>query len=217
MAAIGPALPVVTTLVGLSALLLAKRFESRVGVWISKPVAAAGFVALALAAGALGSRYGSWIFAGLALSFLGDVLLIPLRNPTAFKAGIGSFLLGHVAYTVAFATLDFDLKAAAMTAVVVGAAALGALRWLGPHVGSDMRIPVLAYIAVISCMLVAAAGCASANSRPDILLGALLFYLSDLSVARDRFVHASFWNGAWGLPFYFVAQLILAYGSGSGS
>lgn len=215
MAAIGPALPVATTLVGLSALLLAKRFEVRAGVWIAKPVAAAGFLALALNVGALETRYGSWIFAGLALSFLGDALLIPERNPAAFKAGIGSFLLGHVAYTVAFATLAFDLQIAVAAAVLVSGSGFVAKRWLWPHLASGMHMPVLAYGIVISCMLIAASGCAGANERPDIFAGALLFYLSDLSVARDRFVHASFWNGAWGLPFYFGAQLILAYGSGS--
>lgn len=214
MAAIGPALPTATTLVGLGALLLAKRFELRVGVWIAKPIAAAGFLALALTVGALETSYGVLIFAGLALSFLGDLMLIPERNPAAFKAGIASFLLGHVAYTVAFCSLEFDLQTAAFAALASGGAGFIALRWLRPHLASDMRLPVFAYIAVISCMLVTAAGCASARSRPDIFAGALLFYLSDLSVARDRFVQPSFWNGAWGLPCYFVAQLILAYGSG---
>jgi hypothetical protein len=34
--------------------------------------------------------------------------------------------------------------------------------------------------------------------------------LSDLSVARDRFVAPGFVNRAWGLPTYFAAQLLLA-------
>jgi hypothetical protein len=37
-----------------------------------------------------------------------------------------------------------------------------------------------------------------------------MFYASDLSVARDRFVVFRFSNRAWGLPLYFGAQLILA-------
>ena len=213
MPAIGPALCATTTLVGLAGLLLAKRFEFRPGVWIAKPIAAAGFLALALTVGALESSYGVLIFAGLTLSFLGDILLIPNENPAAFKTGIASFLLGHVAYTVAFTSLALDLQAASFGALATGVGAFVALRWLRPYLEPGLRLPVIAYIAVISCMLVAATGCASALSRPDIFAGALLFYLSDLSVARDRFVHRSFWNGAWGLPFYFVAQLILAYGS----
>jgi uncharacterized membrane protein YhhN len=214
MAEIGPALSTATTLVALCALLLAKRFDSQLGVWIAKPIAAAGFLGVALAVGALETFYGVLIFAGLCLSFMGDVLLIPERNPPAFKAGIVSFLLGHVAYAIAFASRAFDGQSAVITAVVVSVAAFGALRWLAPHVESDMRLPVRAYVAVISAMLITAAGAASALSRPDIFAGALLFYLSDLSVARDRFVQPSFRNAAWGLPFYFIAQLILAHGAG---
>jgi hypothetical protein len=36
------------------------------------------------------------------------------------------------------------------------------------------------------------------------------FYLSDLSVARDRFVVTEFNNKLWGWPLYFGAQLVLA-------
>jgi uncharacterized membrane protein YhhN len=43
-----------------------------------------------------------------------------------------------------------------------------------------------------------------------ILAGAVAFYLSDLSVANDRFVHESFFNKLWGLPLYYAAQILLA-------
>lgn len=214
MAAIGPALPTAATLVGLTALLIAKRVRSQPGIWIAKPIAALGFVTLALTVGALDTPYGVTILIGLVLSMAGDILLIPENNPTAFKAGLGSFLLGHVAYAVAFVSLGVDWLSVAEASAVALAIAWPVLRWLMPHVGSSMRVPVLAYIVVISCMLVASVGCAVEFSRPDIFLGALLFYLSDFAVARDKFVSPGFWNGAWGLPFYFVAQLILAYGTG---
>jgi len=32
--------------------------------------------------------------------------------------------------------------------------------------------------------------------------------VSDLSVARDRFVSRSFSNRAWGLPLYYAAQIV---------
>jgi uncharacterized membrane protein YhhN len=41
-------------------------------------------------------------------------------------------------------------------------------------------------------------------------VGALLFYLSDLAVARHRFVHPAFVNRAIGLPLYYVGQLLIA-------
>ena len=43
-----------------------------------------------------------------------------------------------------------------------------------------------------------------------VALGALLFFASDLSVARDVFVHRTFVNRLWGLPLYYAAQLCLA-------
>ena len=91
------------------------------------------------------------------------------------------------------------------------------LRWLRPHLPADMRIPVYAYITVISTMVVFAVatwahnpGLSGERASAVIVAGALLFYLSDLAVARDRFVAPSFWNRAWGLPFYYGGQIVLA-------
>jgi len=58
--------------------------------------------------------------------------------------------------------------------------------------------------------LVTAFGAADGVDRWAIALGAAMFALSDVSVARDRFVAKAFVNRAWGLPLYFAAQLILA-------
>jgi uncharacterized membrane protein YhhN len=192
------------------ALLLAERFGWRPGVWIAKPLASAGFVAAALAGGALGSGYGSWLLVGLLLAALGDVLLIPRGAQVAFLAGLVSFLLGHVAYAVAFAVRGLDLASCLFAALAVLPASLLALRAIFPHVPARMRRPVLAYLVVISGMLVCAAGTVGHEPRPAIALGALAFYFSDLAVARERFVAKGFANKLWGLPLYFGAQLLLA-------
>ena len=42
-------------------------------------------------------------------------------------------------------------------------------------------------------------------------MGAIGFYLSDLSVARDRFVVSAFVNRLWGLPLYYAAQVALGW------
>ena len=201
------------TIASTAALLVAERRDLRVGVWIFKPLAAAGFIGAALANGALGSPYGLWILAGLVLSMLGDVLLIPRDAKGPFVAGLVSFLLGHVAYTLAFALRGLDPIAAAIGALPVAGSSLLALRYLWPHVQArapKLQRPVLAYMVVISTMLVCAAGAAARAAEPLILLGAIAFYVSDLAVARQRFVAQSFTNKAWGLPLYFGAQLLLA-------
>jgi len=196
--------------IALALLLIAEKRNSKLGVWIAKPIAALGYLALALASGALDSSYGILILVGLALSFWGDVFLIPDDSPRIFQAGILSFLLGHVAFTIAFWSSGVDYTVSAVAAGVVIAVAAMVLRWLMPNVGDDMRGAVKAYVAVISLMLVAATGCAMEGGRPEIFAGAFLFYLSDLSVARNLFVSPGFVNTAWGLPCYFLAQLILA-------
>jgi len=125
-------------------------------------------------------------------------------------AAVLSFLLGHVAYAVGFTVRGLAPLACLAAAAAVVPVAFLVLRWLRPHVPADMRISVHAYVLVISAMLVLAAGTTAARGGPLVLGGALLFYLSDLSVARDRFVVPGFANRAWGLPFYFVGQLFLA-------
>jgi uncharacterized membrane protein YhhN len=42
-------------------------------------------------------------------------------------------------------------------------------------------------------------------------IGAVLFAASDLTVARERFVHRSAWNRVVGLPMYYAGQLLIAW------
>lgn len=201
------------TIVATLGLLIAEARDSRAGVWLCKPLAAAGFLAAALAFGALDHAYGSWIFAGLVLSAAGDVLLIPRGAKGFFLAGLASFLLGHVAYAGAFAVRGLELGWVAVASVLVATASLLALRQLWPHVQRNapkLQLPVLAYVAVISTMVVCAAGTVGKTGNPVILAGAVAFYASDLAVARQRFVAERFANKLWGLPLYYGAQLLLA-------
>ena len=77
-----------------------------------------------------------------------------------------------------------------------------------------MRLPVVAYVIVITAMVAAAVGTALRTEAWLLLVGAAAFYLSDLSVARDRFVASGFGNRLWGLPLYFFAQMLLASQAG---
>jgi uncharacterized membrane protein YhhN len=162
--------------------------------------ASAAFVALALARGVDGS-YDRAILVGLALSAVGDALLLSSRR-TAFLAGLAAFLLAHVAYGVAFAEVARPSPWAGLLVVAVTAAAIGALWRRVEH----MRAPVVAYGVAIAAMLWLALGV----ERVEVRAGAVLFYLSDLLVARDRFVRAALENRLVGLPLYYAAQLLLA-------
>ena len=158
LAALGCALAVV-------GLVAADRAGSRAGVWVAKPLASTGFVLVALARGALETTYGRWVLAGLALGWLGDVLLIPKGARLAFAAGLGSFLLGHLAFAAGFVSRGQSLVGLGLGLAFVAAAALPLLRWLMPHVPGDLKLPVQAYFAVISAMVATAAGASGATRR----------------------------------------------------
>jgi uncharacterized membrane protein YhhN len=198
------------TAAAVAALLAAERLGSRPGVWLAKPLASTGFVALALARGAPDTRYGRWVLAALALGWLGDVLLIPKGAKRSFAAGLASFLLGHLAFVVAFLVRGTSGPWLAGGAAAAAALAVPVLRWLSPHVPASLRKAVLAYVAVISAMVATAAGAFGAGAGGLLLAGALAFFASDLAVARERFVERSFANKLWGLPLYYGAQLLLA-------
>jgi uncharacterized membrane protein YhhN len=202
--------PIAFTCLAVAGLLVAEYRDYRPGVWLAKPLASTGFVAVAVAAGALGSSYGRWVLAALLLCWLGDVLLIPRGAPRCFRAGLLSFLLGHLAFAGGFVARGLDGLTCLCLAAAAAAVGWRVLRWLRPHLPPDMATPVHAYVVVISAMLVCAAGTVVHAGAPRILAGALMFYLSDLAVARERFLASGFTNKAWGLPLYFAGQLILA-------
>lgn len=199
----------VLTGVALALLLMAEYRQSRAGKWLFKPLASAGFVLTALMAGALESIYGITILAGLLLSMAGDVLLIPRRR-AAFLAGLIAFLLGHVAYVVAFGVHGVNWLLATLAALLLVIVGLWLARRYLPRIEDAMHGPVLAYGIVITAMLGMAVGTFGAGGSWLILAGAALFYLSDLSVAGDRLIKSAFLHRAWGLPAYFCGQLLLA-------
>jgi uncharacterized membrane protein YhhN len=203
------ALCTAVTAVAVLALLFAEWRGSQAGKWATKPLASAGFLGAALAAGAH-DRVAFAIVAALALSLIGDVFLIA-KSRSAFRAGLLSFLLGHVVFGVAFVLRGIHPGASALTLLALGAIAVVVARWLVPHVEDKMRVPVIAYIVIITTMVALAAGTVAAHGHPILLVAAVAFYLSDLSVARDRFVAHGFANRLWGLPLYYGAQLLFAW------
>jgi len=172
-------------------------------VVVAKTVASAGFVLLALLRADVASGYDRWVVLALALCLLGDLLLL---IPRAFPAGLVSFLLGHLAYIAAFWAIVAPSAWSPLVAAPLAVASATAAFWLWPHLG-EMRAAVVAYIVVITVMTW---GAIATAGRSGWILGAAggLFYLSDLAVARDRFVVRRFASRAWGLPAYYLAQVL---------
>lgn len=137
-------------------------------------------------------------------------MLIPQGAGAAFLGGMACFALGHAAYAIAFWQRGIDHTAALIAVLVMAGVAVATLRWLGPRLPADMRVPIRVYIAIISAMVALAVGASVATGTPWMAVGAIAFAVSDLSVARERFVQPAFVNLFWGLPLYYAAQLLLA-------
>ena len=175
----------------------------------AKLIASSAFVGLAIVSGAWQTTFGKLLLTGLILSWCGDMFLIG-NSQTAFLSGLVAFLLAHIAYVIAFIRLGYNRSWTLAAAVPVTVVAIVVFAWLQPHIPADLDIPVRAYIAVISVMVIFAFGTRGAGGPVLILIGALLFFLSDLSVAALRLVQTDFPNYVWGLPFYYGGQLCLA-------
>ena len=154
------------------------------------------------------------VIVGLILCAGGDVFLaLPQRN--MFLAGLVCFLVGHVCYLVGFLTILHMSWAAWLGGIVFIVISTRVYFWLEPHLQS-MKVPVILYISVITLM---AGGAWSILCDPQlprtcrllIFFGALLFYLSDIFVARNRFVKKEFLNRLLGLPLYYTGQFLLAF------
>ena len=208
----------VLAVVLLCGLLFAEKKENIKGILFTKPFLSALFIATALLQPHSSDPYFYLILAGLVLCFAGDICLIFFFNRKVFTAGLAFFLTGHILYILAFfITAGFTIGAWVSLATISVFSVFVFTR-LRPHLGSMMG-PVIAYITIISIMVVGAASLAarqdfSLQARVLVMAGSLLFYASDLFVAKHRFVEKNIVNRYAGLPMYYAAQFILAFSVG---
>lgn len=189
---------------------------------VAKLVASAAFVLLGVDAFRIGHdptrvAFGQWIFVGLVLGAIGDAALLG-RGKRWFLAGLVAFLLGHLAYVIAALVIEpvatwLSLGGMLVALPVIAGAIALALLW--PRLGA-MKLPVILYVITIVTMVVAAIAVARGTTLPApqrlrFVAGAGLFFLSDLAVARDRFVARERTNKLWGLPAYYAGQLLIAW------
>jgi alkenylglycerophosphocholine hydrolase len=178
-------------------------------VWslVTKPVPVLVFLARVASSGASVLRWP--VVLGLALSAIGDVVI---QLPDGFVAGLGLFLLAHIAYVSGFWRARPTLLAARALPFLLFAAAMGA--WVGPGTGS-MALPVGVYIVAISIMMWRAAALVGAPGLPPAvgrlaLAGALVFAASDSLIAIHRFVEPLPWSDAPIMLTYWLGQAGIA-------
>lgn len=182
------------------------RDDDRVEV-LTKPTVTILVIALALVAG---GETGPLIFTVVALAFclVGDVALLPQID--RFIVGLAAFLVGHLAFIAALGAAGWETPILALVAVAI----VGPLWWFaGRRIvraasASAGRLggPVVAYLTVISAMVVIAWGTGVALA----ILGATAFIVSDTVLGWRAFVEERRWMAVTVMMTYHVALVALA-------
>jgi len=157
--------------------------------------------------------YSIGILSGLIFSLGGDIALMFQEHKKSFMIGLALFLVGHIIYTAVFFKLGRFSTWDFLFVILLLAFSLWVYKLIQANLGS-MKIPVIGYIAVISLMVSRAL---STLLSPEfnqqqalmIVFGALLFYISDLILAANRFWRPWKYNRV-NLIFYFSGQFLIA-------
>jgi uncharacterized membrane protein YhhN len=194
-----------------------EKTENRTGLVSTKGSLSLLFILAALVQKDPLSPFVAFVVTGLVFCLGGDVFLA-LPQKKAFMLGLVSFLVGHVFYVIGFFSVagpsGWTWVSLLLAAIFSGLVYL----WLRSHLGK-MRGPVIGYMVVITVMVCAASSVLGAadfslSGRVMAFSGAVAFYLSDVFVARDRFMKKEFVNRLIGLPMYYAGQFLIAFSLG---
>ena len=183
---------------------------SEVYLW-AKPLALLVLMVAAWqsSAGMLGRK---WLMLALALSLLGDVLLM---GESLFVPGLVAFLLAHISYIQLFRQDAPWLRSRRAVAVCISAAAVIFVGLDQNGLPTELRVPVAAYVLVIATMAAQAWGRAKhlySAASLWVAWGSLSFMLSDTLLAFDKFVTPLPYAGLWVLATYYLAQGLIVRG-----
>jgi uncharacterized membrane protein YhhN len=185
---------------------VAVRHGNRPLEYVCKPATLGLLTLAALALDPRDQTMRTWFVVALLASLAGDVLL--MLPVDLFVPGLIAFLIAHVAYAGGFvagglhvASTFLGLVLAALGAVTVGRRLLASVAERDPA----MSVPVTAYMAVISAMLI----CAVGSGLWRAAVGAALFYVSDALIGWNRFVRPAPGGDTAVMVTYHLGQILL--------
>ena len=150
------------------------------------------------------------VLAALLASLIGDALLL---WPSLFLPGLVAFLVAHGLYIAGFSRgVGFLPSRAALIGIATFAAVMLATVW--PGVSPDLKAPVAVYVGVITLMAAQAVGRAAVlrdGAATLVAAGALIFMLSDMTIALAKFANVGWPADQWTLPTYYLAQGLIAF------
>jgi len=161
------------------------------------------------------------VFAGLIFSLFGDVLLLYSGSDVfLFLYGLVSFLIAHILYSAAFFR-DFKNNPQEskyyghLMLFFMGVFSMSYYSIIRDYL-NNFRIPVLAYIFVISIMAILAGyryRRVNLLSFRLICFGAVFFVISDSALAFKKFVEPYSFAGVLIMSTYMIAQFLITIGT----
>ncbi len=207
------AVSAVACLVGVS-------MDAPVFVLVTKPLPVLALLGWVATSASAPTRSEPWVYravlAALVFSMAGDVILE--LDKRYFVFGLGSFLVAHLFYLLAFVAPRKGRELKLLAALPFAAWGVGMAVFVWPGLTEKgMAVPVVVYIAVLTTMMWRAAARADDAPTPAqwaCIAGAIIFGLSDSLIALRDFnapfewskfgILVTYWAGQFGLSLAFV-------------
>lgn len=143
-------------------------------------------------------------------SLIGDIFLMLKKEEGNFLKGLFAFFIAHVIYIIAFKLNSAQDKDSLILLAILALIGLLFYIKLAANITKDkfLKISVLLYIVAITFMLYFA----QLSNNYYLIYGAILFVISDMLLAWDRFVKQIKLGPLAIICTYFVAQYLLAIG-----
>ncbi len=177
--------------------------------YVAKPATMVLLIAAVFAIDPTDAGARSFFVVGLLFSLLGDIFLMLPDRDRFFVFGLGSFLIGHLAYIPGLFLLGFSAGAflVGVLLVVVALVTVGRRVVRGVHRNEPrLVVPVIVYMGVISLMVATAIS----SGKVIAVVGAVLFYGSDTLIAWNGFVKPLWWANVAIMVTYHLGQIGLA-------
>ena len=149
----------------------------------------------------------------LVFAWIGDILLLKITNILWFKLGLASFLIGHIFYCIAMYGFirPFNILAFVISVIIAASFGVFIFKYIKPS--KQMKIPVIAYEAIIMVMVIFALQLFLSQMSlfgALVFAGSLCFVTSDTLLALKTFRRKKFYFAV--MITYIAAQLLITLG-----
>lgn len=171
----------------------------------------------------LPSLFSKLVQFGLFMSWIGDIaLMFDEKVEILFVVGLAAFLIAHLGYAYAFiknvadSEDKFNIGAGIVMSIPFALVTGSFFYYMKDGLPDELFVPVLAYTIVISLMGITSAW-RKDHVQPKtfnwILIGAILFILSDMVIAVNKFVIDFDYDAILNMTLYLSGQFMIAVGA----